>query len=389
MISASSALATQAALFQAAWVAMRIMMVYRALDAGAGPAFLGALASVFAFPALIAAPRIGRWAGRFGGARVSFACLVALACGCILATLTYGLAWLMAAAVCTGLGHVAVSVGQQVYVAHRSRRTSSDSAFASLTAAASLGQMMGPLLVVLASSSFLSHLPGELSATTAGLALASLCVLLTFPMVTVLAPRDAIDTMSRDDRTERVSYRDVLHTRHLWRALAVGTAVNVTLELTYTFVPIWALENGISAVAVGWLLTLRGAVSFASRFGLEKAVRRLGRKLLLLMAITAGIVALIGVPLSGVAGGACAMVALGVCLGMPQPLTMAWVVQITERRHYGAALGLRLSANRLAQVTIPATVGATAATLGVAGVFWANAAILTAAAAVVFRSDPG
>ncbi|MGB3485452.1 MAG: MFS transporter [Mycobacterium sp.] len=389
MTPAGSALATQAALFQAAWVAMRIMMVYRALEAGAGPAFLGALASVFAFPALVAAPRIGRWTGRFGGARVSFAGLLALAGGCLLATVTHGLEWLMVAAVCTGLGHVAVSVGQQVYVAHRSRRSSSDTAFASLTAAASLGQMAGPLLVVLASSSVLARLPGELSATTMGLALASLCVLMALPLVAVLAPRDAVNTMSSADRTKRVHYRDVLHTRHLWRALAVGTAVNVTLELTYTFVPIWGVENGIGADVVGWLLTLRGAVSFASRLGLERLVQKLGRKALLLIAISVGIVALIGLPLSDVAGGACAMVALGVCLGMPQPLTMAWVVQITERRHHGAALGLRLSVNRLAQVTIPAAVAGSAATVGVAGVFWANAALLTAAAAVVVRSDPG
>jgi hypothetical protein len=83
------------------------------------------------------------------------------------------------------------------------------------------------------------------------------------------------------------------------------------------------------------------------------------------------------------------MVGLGLGLGIPQPLTMAWVVSLTASSSHGAALGLRLTANRLAQITLPIAVSSFAAPLGVLGIFYANAALLAGALVVVAGSDAG
>jgi hypothetical protein len=83
------------------------------------------------------------------------------------------------------------------------------------------------------------------------------------------------------------------------------------------------------------------------------------------------------------------MIGLGLGLGIPQPLTMSWVVALTKPSLHGAALGLRMTVNQLAQIGLPLGVGAVAAPLGVVGIFWANAAILAGAIAIVAGSETG
>ena len=80
------------------------------------------------------------------------------------------------------------------------------------------------------------------------------------------------------------------------------------------------------------------------------------------------------------------MVALGVALGVPQPLTMAWTVGLVPSHHQGAALGVRLGASRAAQVGVPLFAGVAVAPLGFAGFALVNALLLLVAAAVVLTA---
>ena len=49
------------------WLGTKVVIRYRALEFGAGPAFLGLLATAFAVPALIASLPVGRLTDRLGG----------------------------------------------------------------------------------------------------------------------------------------------------------------------------------------------------------------------------------------------------------------------------------------------------------------------------------
>ena len=145
----------------------------------------------------------------------------------------------------------------------------------------------------------------------------------------------------------------------------------------------------MSAPAVGLLLALRAAVSVLSRVGLTRLLNRFGRKVLLFVSIVMAVASLLALPLVGPYGAIAVMIGLGVGLGIPQPLTMAWVISLTPASHHGSALGLRMTLNRLAQISLPIAVGSFAAPLGVLGIFWANAALLVGAAVVVAGSDAG
>jgi predicted MFS family arabinose efflux permease len=192
--------------------------------------------------------------------------------------------------------------------------------------------------------------------------------------------------VERDARAKRKmmtpdghKFKDVLQTKGLWRSLVVSGAVLVSVDLLYAFVPMWAAEQGIDATTVGLLLALRAGISVISRLGLARLIRRFGRKTILIASMALAVAALVALPLAGVPLGIAVMIGLGVGLGVPQPLTMAWATSLTTRGRFGAVLGLRLTANRLAQVTMPVAVGVVAAPLGALGVFWANGALLLAA----------
>ena len=77
------------------------------------------------------------------------------------------------------------------------------------------------------------------------------------------------------------------------------------------------------------------------------------------------------------------MILLGLGLGLPQPLTLAWMSLLAPPAAHGAVFGARMTANRLAQVTLPLAVAAVAGPLGVVAVFWSTAGILIGSMVVV------
>ncbi|CAM3218335.1 Major Facilitator Superfamily protein [Arthrobacter ulcerisalmonis] len=382
------ALSAQAILAQAAWVGIRLIIGYRALSLGADPVFLGLLASSFALPALLAAFPAGRLADRLGGTAMAFTGLLLAIAGTALMLVVPGLPILLLASAVIGLGHLMVMVGQQAFVAHASDAGTRDGAFGTLTAAASIGQLVGPPAVTLVA---VVGLPADSPPdTTLGLLVCLTFSVLATPAFLFLRHVDA--TLRRDRRrvaAPQASAATVLRTPGLWRSLVVSGAVLVTVDLMYAFVPVWAAEQNVSAPIVGLLLAVRAAVSVASRFGLTRLIAIFGRKAMLMVSIAAAALALTALPLVGAAGALAVMIGLGIGLGIPQPLTMAWVVALTSSSSHGAVLGLRMSVNRLAQVTLPVAVGAVAAPLGVLGIFWANAALLLGAVVVVAGSDAG
>jgi MFS family permease len=383
------ALSAQASLSQASSTGFRLMIGYRALASGADPFFLGLLASAFALPAILTALPAGRLTDRIGGSLVATAGMLVSAAGTAGPLAVPGHWMLLVATALVGLGQNLIMIGQQTFVANVSARRGSDSAFGTLTAAASTGQLIGPPLVTaLASLAIVGGLTHP--NTTVGLAVCVVLVLLGVPAHVVIRPIDrALNhaRLTRDENPARVA--NLLRTPEMWRSLLVSGAVLVTVDLMYAFVPVWATERGIGATIVGLLLALRAAVSVLSRIGLTRLVARFGRKTLIIASISAAATGLIALPFVSVWGAAGVMIGLGLGLGIPQPLTMSWVTSLTPPESHGATLGMRVTSNRIAQISLPLAVGAFAAPLGVIGIFWANAAFLLGAIGIMAGSRAG
>jgi MFS family permease len=366
------------------------MVGYRAIEGGANPLFLGLMASAFALPALIAALPAGRVSDRLGGSIVATTGLVVAATGVTITLVFPALPILLVASAVIGLGHILIMVGQQTFVAHASSRGSSDAAFGTLTAAASIGQLIGPPTVTIIASLLIFSGSSTVPNTTVGLLVCLGFTAIAMPVIFFLRSADSeMRTARSTTPAPAIKTLPLLRTPGLWQSLVVSGAVLVTVDLMYAFVPVWAVEQGISATAVGLLLALRAAVSVVSRFGLTRLVSRFGRKSLIIVSIAAASAGLIALPFVGLWGAIPVMVGLGLGLGIPQPLTMAWVTSLTPPSTHGAVLGMRLTSNRLAQISLPLAVGAIAAPLGVIGIFWSNALLLLGAIAVMSRSDKG
>lgn len=68
----------------------------------------------------------------------------------------------------------------------------------------------------------------------------------------------------------------------------------------------------------------------------------------------------------------------GFAMGIGQPATMAWVSRISAPKSRGLAIAVRLTANRLGQVFVPAVAGVVAGA-SVGSVFYMLAALLAVA----------
>lgn len=348
-------------LIQAIVFLIRPATSYQALDLGIPVAALGAVGAVFALVPLVLAVPAGGLADRFGAKRVlllgSVVTVIAAAVLLIFATSLVGI---MTGTALLGAGHLGCIVGQQTTVAHSATSGRLDSMFGYYTFSASLGQAIGPLLIPLAGGSGVQ--PDTTTLFILGLAMSGALLLVSFGVGRV-AP----------EKTERGSNRgsmmSILRMPGVARAIITSAMIVAAVDLTVVYIPALGVERELTAVAVGWLLAVRALASMASRLFLGRAAAWLGRarlmKLSIVLAAISFIVLALPVPqpiLFVVA------VTLGLGLGVGQPLTMSWVTEQVPASRRGTALAVRLAGNRTAQLTIPAAVGAFAATLGASAV---------------------
>jgi len=384
------ALGAQAVLTQGAWVGVRIMVGYRALELGADATLIGLAVACMAAPALPLALPAGRMADRFGGARVAATGMLTAAVGLVLLLVLPGLPVLFVAATVCGLGYLLVMIGHQTFVSAVAQGRA-DAAFGTLSAAASLGQLIAPPVITVMASGV-----GAATAirpdATGGLIACLAFTLAALPLHVGVRRAERRRGLGLSRPPERASgsagpgaRSELLRAPGMWRALLVSGVVVVSLDMLFAFAPLWATERGVDANVLGLLLALRAAVAIVSRFGMSRLVERLGRERLLICCLVVAALAMVAMPLSGLAGAIVAMVALGVGLGIPQPVTMAWVVSLVAPQRAGQALGLRMVGNRLAQLVVPLTLSALLGFTGSIGMFLGTAAVLAGALPLVVR----
>lgn len=372
----------QAALIHASYSVVRPMVSYRALDLDAGSAQIGALAAAFAVLPLGLAFVVGRRADSLGPRRLMVAGSLLLALGCVAALLAPGFVVLLLAAAALGLAQLLVMVGQQTTVARSAGGLDRDRGFGSLTAAASVGQMVGPPVAL--------SLAGWLavrgwSESVVGLGVAGVLALLASVLLARHRGGAAGEGAVGEPLTSRRAFSELIRTRGMWQAMVTSGTVLAALDLLLAFLPAWAEERGVSVTTVGWLLAIRALVSLLSRVFVVRLIAVLSRRWTFLGSLVLGVTGLALLPFVDVAGAVVVMCLLGVGLGLAQPLTLSWVSNLSAPNARGAAIGLRLTANRLAQTVLPPAIGVAVADSGTTGVFLGSAAVLAAATGTVLR----
>ncbi len=369
----------------AASAVVRPMVSYRALELGAGNAQLGLIATAWGVLPLLLAFAVGRRADVWGSGRLLLLGGGLAVVGSVAAMLAPGLWALFSAASALGLAHLLLMVGQQSAVALAVSQGERDKGFGALTSASSVGQMLGPT-VVLSLAGWLAA--GSGSVAVVGLAMAAGLSLAAAPLGLFCSLTRHRARPSGPRPTSRQTVSELLRADGMWRALLTSGTVMASIDILMTFLPKWAEERGVSVAMVGWLLGLRGLVTVVIRLAVPWLIRTFTRRWTFVGSLTSGVAGLALLPMVDLPGAVVAMLLLGLGLGLSQPLTLSWVSTLAPPEMRGAAVGLRLSANRLAQTVVPATVAFAAAGSGSGGVFVGSAVLMAAATTAVLRREP-
>jgi len=278
-------------------------------------------------------------------------------------------------------------VGSQALVAGLSGVPQRDRNFGWFTAAASLGQMLGPLTAgwVMTASSPQWLLLATTYALYTAAAVAALALLLFAGLLFGLRRTDVLAPSSpAGGRAGRGSVLRLLADPGLAVAMLVSVAFIAANDLLIAYLPLLGVENGISPGLIGALLGIRAGCSFLSRVFIGVLMARVGRVLVILVSSALAAAAMLGlVAVADPVWLVLLMVLLGLTLGLGQPLTMTWVVQQAPERLRATALALRTTGNRVAQTAAPAAAGALSTAAGIAAPFVLSAVLLGVAAVSV------
>ena len=291
---------------------------------------------------------------------------------------------LVVGSVVLGTGHLLTVVSQQAAVANTAGPGRFDTAFGHYTFAASLGQAIGPGLIVVAGGA--SAIPNTEVIFVAATVLGGLLVVCTRLLVACTL-RLRVPTRDRD-RQDAVTggISTLLRIPGLLRALLISCVVLSAVDISLVFLPALGADRGLASGFIGLLLVLRAVASMGSRLFLGRLVELVGRRRLMMVSVSLSAAAMVAItiPMPDTLM-AVTVVLLGLGLGVGQPLTMSWLAECAPAGLRGRAMSLRLTGNRLGQVIIPSVVGFVAVGVGAAGVLWATAGTLGAAAVAARR----
>lgn len=219
-------------------------------------------------------------------------------------------------------------------------------------------------------------------------AAAALLCLVAVSSITARAPERADPEAAPAGARQNLRRAVTIATRPAMRGVILSSFMSIYVTTTkLSFYVVYLTRDGYSVARVGILLTVMNVAQIAIRAPLPTLARIIGPGRLLIVGMWGAIVGLALTPvLPDFWSLAVAAVAIGAGYGMNPPLTVEIISKVTRPDERGAAMGLRVSANRSAQIVQPLVFGGLAGAVGMALAFPISSAILGAVALYSWRS---
>ena len=372
-------------LAQTSVFAVRPMVSYRALELGAGPFELGVVGGAFALLSLFFAVPAGHWVDR-SGERVAIASGAAVvAASCAAFAVADSIAALVVCHAVLGIASIANVVGLQAIVANRATAAQRDRRFATFTMAVSIGQLVGPASAGIIATA-VANRGGD---GNTAVCLASAATSAAAAALAMSLPRRPVAAAEVEDGSAgaRPGVLTVLRQPGMSQAMLVSVTVLTAVDVFTTYMPAVGESLGLSVGAVTMLLASSRCVVLVPAIH-PWLIERLGRRRLLILSTVVPALLLCPLPwLDHIVVMALLVVVIGFGLGIGQPMSMVWVANRSPEASRGIALGIRLSVNRLGQISIPLIVGAIAGVAGISSILVSMAALLGISAAAVRGAD--
>ena len=179
---------------------------------------------------------------------------------------------------------------------------------------------------------------------------------------------------------------DLLKIKTLRHTLIASGIVSSAWDVYQFFMPIYGRSLGMSATAIGAVLSAFAIAIIVVRMVLPFFVRRVGETQTLTYAMFVSCAAFCLFPLFSSAWPLAAVsFLLGVGAGVGQPLSMTLVFNASPPGRAGEAAGMRITVNQVAHFLIPLFFGAVGSAAGYAAVFLTNAGFLMAGGVISKR----
>jgi len=358
--------------------AARVTFSLYALHMQASPTAVGLLVGTFyVFPVLISWP-VGRYSDRVGsrgllltGAAFGFAAM-------LIPFFVGTLAALFVAAALMGIAFTLYNVLLPNLVGLLSTPQDRVRNFSNSSLVGGVSMVMGPLL-----AGFAIDLVGHAHACLylVGLTLIVTAILLFGGK---LLPGGAPRPVAAATGIGSLANRDMV------RVLAVSSLVQVGQDLYQFYIPVHGYAVGMSASAIGGVLSLYAAASFVVRLIMPWLVARLGDERVLRYSFYFAGLGFVLAPFSeGVVALAVVSFLFGLGIGCGQPITTLLIFTRSPEGRSGETFGLRQTVNNVLRVSCPPLFGLVATAFGLPAVFFLSAAMMGGGGALARPGSAG
>ncbi|MGH8648790.1 MAG: MFS transporter, partial [Burkholderiales bacterium] len=345
--------------------ASKVVISLFAIELGASQITIGTMIAMYSLLPALLAMYAGRLSDRLGVRVPMLAGSLGVAAGLLLPWLSPALPALYASAALIGASHMFFNISAQNLVGslggaeERTRNVSLQSL------AIALGGLIGPLLVGV-SIDHRGHVPTFLY----------LALIVAASSAAWVACRRVIPHSQRAARPkEGGGVREMLAQPDLRRVILISGLVVAGIDLYTFYMPIYGHSIGLSATMIGVVLGALAAATFVVRTLLPLLVRRWGEDPVMTVSVLlAGMTFLLFPFVQNVGGLLLLSFALGLGLGIGQPLSVIMTYNRSPQGRVGEALGLRFTFVNLTHMVIPLAFGTVGSAFGAASVFLANSA---------------
>ena len=354
----------------------KVLVSLSALDLGANSFMVGILAALYAVFPLLLAVYAGRISDRMGVRYPILFGSMGIAAGLLVPAFHESMFTLFLCPTLIGLGHIFFHVSIHNAVGSIGGAAERTKNFSTFSLGASVATFIGPSLAGFTIDA-LGFRPTFIA--LAGISVVVVLLALVFPHL--VPPRGE----QHDEKQARRAL-DLLKEAPLRRTLIMSGVTLTGIELFAFYLPVYGQSIGLSATRIGLVLSSYAAAAFVVRLVMQELARRFTETGVLTgsLFIAAATYALFPF-LSGVPMLVFAAFLLGLGLGSAQPLTIMLTYHHAPPGRSGEALGMRLTVNKITQISIPLVFGGIGAVFGLIPVFWANAAFLLAGGAVSLK----
>lgn len=357
----------------------KVLVALYASDLGADLFSIGLLASLYGLFPLLLAVYAGKVSDRFGVRWPMALGSLGLALGLLLPFLTRSLYILYLSPAVIGLGHIFFQVSMHNLIGSMGDAHARVRNFGLYSLGGATSGFLGPL----AAGFGVDHFGAPQSyLALSGLALLSgLCMLFYRGM----APPRAAAEPRGDQRV-----MDLVANASLRRVLITSGVILAGIDLYTFYFPIYGRSIGLSASAIGIVLSMQAMAFFVVRVLMPHLVKRSSEETVLTWSLyVAGATYLLFPLFHDMLILMAISFILGLSLGCGQPLSIILTYNRAPAGRSGEALGARITVNKFTQVAIPLIFGTLGASFGLLPVFWSNALFLITGGRLTATRNPG